>query len=230
MRSVRSRIIVPLFAVALLVPSPARADTLEAPAEVMAQPDGSFSYDVTFHKGPGTDMFASAWYAGELNVQGGLSGDCFCLPQCPIFGPGDSFTFTVSGQLIDTEQPGRVRQAVEMCASPGASTTTDIRPYTVAGAPTIAAGDLRFWNAPNPFSARTTFHYRLAEPGPVSLGIYDLAGRLVARLVDGVEPAGAHQATWDLSAHPEARQAGAVLFARLVHAGTVRNRTLIVAR
>lgn len=230
MRSVRSRIIAPLFGVALLAPSLVRADTLDAPAEVMAQPDGSFSYDVTFHKGPGTDMFAGLSYVGELNVQGGLFGDCFCFPGCPIYGPGDSFTFQVSGLLIDTEQPGRVRQTVAMCASPGASTTTDIRPYTVAGVPTLADGDMRFWNQPNPFSARTTFYYRLAEPGPVLLGIYDLAGRLVARLVDGVEPAGAHQATWDLSAYPGARQAGGVLFARLVHAGTVRNRTLILAR
>ncbi|MGH2570836.1 MAG: T9SS type A sorting domain-containing protein, partial [bacterium] len=52
-------------------------------------------------------------------------------------------------------------------------------------------------NAPNPFRAGTTISFSLAEPAPVSLRIYDVQGRLVARLLDA-EPraAGSHSLAW----------------------------------
>jgi hypothetical protein len=219
-----------LIGVALLAPPiGARADTLDAPVQITAQADGSFSYDVTFHKGPGPSQFAGNAYYGEANVQGGLWGDCFCLESCPVLNPGDSFTFEVAGRLIDVQQPGRMYEEVAMCSSSGASATTDILPFASSGVPPMP-GDDRFWNAPNPFATGTTFHYRVPEAGPVSLGVYDLTGRLVARLVEGVQPAGPQQVSWDLRAHPEARRAGGVLFARLAMPGTVRTLPVIIAR
>jgi len=50
--------------------------------------------------------------------------------------------------------------------------------------------------APNPFNSTTTIGYSLPTAGNVSLTVYDLAGRLVANLVDGVKPAGVHEAVW----------------------------------
>ncbi len=50
--------------------------------------------------------------------------------------------------------------------------------------------------APNPFNSTTTIGYSLPAAGNVSLAMYDLAGREVARLVDGVKPAGTHEAVW----------------------------------
>ena len=52
-------------------------------------------------------------------------------------------------------------------------------------------------NHPNPFARATRIRYALAADGPVSLRVYDALGRLVATLVDGVQPAGFHEATWD---------------------------------
>lgn len=52
-------------------------------------------------------------------------------------------------------------------------------------------------NYPNPFNPRTTISYRLAEPGPVSLTIYNAAGQHIKTLVDGSMPGGEHQITWD---------------------------------
>jgi len=215
----------------VLAPSTTRADTLEAPGEVMAQANGSFSYQCTFRKGPGTDRLAGYSWFGEVNVQGGIFADCFCAEFCSVFGPGDTFAFEVFGQLTDPSLPGRVAQNLALRASAGASASTVIRNFSsVAVDPPVTAGDLRFWNEPNPFSTRTTFHYRLAEAGPVSLSIYDLAGRLVARLVDEVQPAGRHEASWDARADPAVRRAGGVLFARLTVHGLARARSVIVAR
>ena len=53
-------------------------------------------------------------------------------------------------------------------------------------------------NAPNPFNPTTVVSWS-ADPqaGPVSLRVYDLAGRLVRTLADGRVPVGADSATWD---------------------------------
>ena len=50
---------------------------------------------------------------------------------------------------------------------------------------------------PNPFTRETDVSFSLAAPGPARLDIFDVTGRLVRRLVDGVRPAGEHVATWD---------------------------------
>ena len=49
---------------------------------------------------------------------------------------------------------------------------------------------------PNPFNSTTTIGYSLPSAGTVSLTVYDLSGREVARLVDGVKAAGTHEAMW----------------------------------
>ncbi len=49
---------------------------------------------------------------------------------------------------------------------------------------------------PNPFNSTTTIGYSLPATGAVSLIVYDLSGREVARLADGVKPAGTHEAVW----------------------------------
>ncbi len=52
-------------------------------------------------------------------------------------------------------------------------------------------------NYPNPFNPTTTIHYELVEAGEVVLTVYNLLGKEVAELVNGVQPAGVYQAQWD---------------------------------
>lgn len=51
-------------------------------------------------------------------------------------------------------------------------------------------------NHPNPFNASTAIEYSLAGPSYVNLTIYDVQGRVVEKLVDGYETAGAHKVIW----------------------------------
>jgi subtilisin family serine protease len=57
-------------------------------------------------------------------------------------------------------------------------------------------------NHPNPFNPVTSIAFELAQPGQVRLSVYDVRGRLVARLADGQLPAGAHAVTWDAAGRP----------------------------
>lgn len=47
-------------------------------------------------------------------------------------------------------------------------------------------------NYPNPFNPETTIAFTLAQAGPVTLRVFDLRGRLMQTLADGVRPPGTH--------------------------------------
>ncbi len=50
---------------------------------------------------------------------------------------------------------------------------------------------------PNPFNPVTTIRYQIAASSHISLRVYDVSGRLVSVLVDGVQEAGMQQVTFD---------------------------------
>lgn len=50
--------------------------------------------------------------------------------------------------------------------------------------------------APNPFNPSTTVNFRLGRAQRVRVSVYDLDGRLIARLADAEFPAGANSVTW----------------------------------
>jgi hypothetical protein len=54
-------------------------------------------------------------------------------------------------------------------------------------------------NYPNPFNAQTTIQYALPKESEVRLEVYDILGKRVATLVDGIVPAGFHRIVWDAS-------------------------------
>ncbi|HOX26008.1 MAG TPA: hypothetical protein PLL30_09405 [Candidatus Krumholzibacteria bacterium] len=64
------------------------------------------------------------------------------------------------------------------------------------GAPDAPAAVALAQNSPNPFNPATDIAFGLEQAARVSLTVYDLAGREVARLVDGDLPAGPHRVAW----------------------------------
>jgi hypothetical protein len=69
--------------------------------------------------------------------------------------------------------------------------------------------------APNPTAGAASMPFALSEPGEVRLQIYDVTGRLVRSLVDGVRPAGAGSASWDGLDRSGQRVRSGVYIARL---------------
>lgn len=69
---------------------------------------------------------------------------------------------------------------------------------------------------PNPTAGGVRVAYRLPREGTVALRVYDVLGREVATLVDGVRPAGPATAAWDGTLYGGARAGSGVYFVRLV--------------
>jgi photosystem II stability/assembly factor-like uncharacterized protein len=79
------------------------------------------------------------------------------------------------------------------------TTTGGIPPTTISD---IALPPLPGWyrldqNYPNPFNPATTIRFRLPVESKVALRIYDMLGRVVTTLVDGVRQAGEQSVAWD---------------------------------
>lgn len=54
-----------------------------------------------------------------------------------------------------------------------------------------------YQNYPNPFNSSTTFAFALSRTERIVLSLFNVQGRRVARLVDGLFPAGTHAVHWD---------------------------------
>jgi hypothetical protein len=50
---------------------------------------------------------------------------------------------------------------------------------------------------PNPFNSSITIQYSLSESSPISIEIYDVLGRRIKRLSQGLQHPGVYQVIWD---------------------------------
>lgn len=80
-------------------------------------------------------------------------------------------------------------------------------------------------NFPNPFNPSTTIAYELSGRSQVSLGVFDLLGRQVAILVDGIQHAGPHLHAFHASHLPSG-----VYFYRLHTAHKTEARKMLLLR
>jgi photosystem II stability/assembly factor-like uncharacterized protein len=93
-------------------------------------------------------------------------------------------------------------------------------------APEIALGA----NHPNPFQSQTTILYSLPRPMGVRLAIYDVTGRAVRTLVDGVQGAGDQHVAWDGRDERGILSPSGVYVCRLEAAGTSRTHKVSLLR
>jgi hypothetical protein len=69
--------------------------------------------------------------------------------------------------------------------------------------------------APNPFNPKTTISFYVPEAGQVDVAVYDISGRMIAKLVDGSVAAGEHSVTWTGMDTRGSRVASGVYFFRM---------------
>ncbi|HUU44549.1 MAG TPA: C25 family cysteine peptidase [Acidobacteriota bacterium] len=85
-------------------------------------------------------------------------------------------------------------------------------------------------NYPNPFNAGTVIPFSLEAETSVALTVYDILGRPVNRLIDGLRGAGSHLITFDGTDDRGRPLATGVYFARLVAEGRTQVRKMVLLR
>ncbi len=85
-------------------------------------------------------------------------------------------------------------------------------------------------NYPNPFNTQTLIRYDVAASGDLRLVVYDLAGQVVRRLVDGQVAAGSYVVPWDACDAKGRAVASGVYLYRLTTGGRNLVRRLAVVR
>jgi len=83
---------------------------------------------------------------------------------------------------------------------------------------------------PNPFNPATTVSFDLDQRSVVVLAVYDVAGRRVAILENGVMEAGRHQTTWDGTTDAGGFASSGVYFCRLVAGNTVDIKKMVLLK
>ncbi len=80
-------------------------------------------------------------------------------------------------------------------------------------------------NYPNPFNPSTTIGWSAASAQRVVLKVYDMLGREVATLFDGVAEPGEHSVTWEAGGLP-----GGVYYCRMTGSGGTDTRPMVLLR
>ena len=90
----------------------------------------------------------------------------------------------------DMNDPDNWRASYEINGSPGKD---DLPSTSIDSHSEMPARFKLFQNYPNPFNPNTAIYYSLKEKDRIRLSVYDILGREVAVLVNGVQNAGMHQ-------------------------------------
>jgi hypothetical protein len=128
------------------------------------------------------------------------------------------FAFPTSGLRLEHAQT---------CTNGANPYPTSFSGCATVDAPALAAGaaDLRLRAFPNPVADRTQFSFHLPASCDARLDVYDLAGRLVANVVDRHLTAGDHSIVW----RPESKLAAGAYFYRLANgAGSAMGKLVVV--
>ena len=162
----------------------------------------SFEADLTGLGGGAAIVFASGFLDPSTNQEGPAFGLFAALPD------GTVLEFPPS----DTEGSG------------GSGTGSGLTDSEVPAASALAQ------NYPNPFNPATTIAFSLKAAGPVSLRIYDPAGRLIRTLVDGSRTAGNHEVSWNGLDDAGRQVTSGVYFYSLAAGDFVKTRKMILLR
>lgn len=89
-------------------------------------------------------------------------------------------------------------------------------------------GDIILRASPNPFRSEVTVEYVTTERGFVEVKIYDVRGRSIHTLVQGVQEAGPHSATWSGGSRTGSEVSSGIYFCVLsTQRGTSSHRVLL---
>jgi len=117
--------------------------------------------------------------------------DLTSLYNTGVTGNPDSALIVITSSL-QTSPYAKTVLAIDEIYFTDTAVTTGIKP--------VRNKNLSTSNAfPNPFSDKTTIGYNLTKEGQVSLDVYDMEGKQIASLVNGIQASGSHSEVFDAS-------------------------------
>jgi len=126
---------------------------------------------------------------------------------------------------------GTVRiQAVTAGTSEGIAAGTSIFNQSVEVDPAVVAAPALFAARPNPTAGQTEIAFVLPVDSRVTLHIYDVAGRLVRTLAEGLTPAGIHRASWNGTDDRGRTARSGIYFAKLQVGKTLQSERILLLR
>ncbi|SVB66115.1 uncharacterized protein METZ01_LOCUS218969, partial [marine metagenome] len=130
----------------------------------------------------------SLFYVSYSNIDGGFGGFAN-IDQDPIFCGADSLNFTLdeASPCVGSGQGGTNMGAFDIGCSSELFTDNSIFPSEF----------VLYQNYPNPFNPITKIRYDLPINSLVSVTVYDMMGRVVKNLVNGLQTAGFKSVKWD---------------------------------
>ena len=108
-------------------------------------------------------------------------------------------TYKIYGDKFGFELEQSFNVTLDYFANSTADISIILTPETVTAneEEIIAEGFVLEQNYPNPFNPVTTIKYQIAEPGLVTLKVYDLLGREIETLVNSEKATGNYEITWN---------------------------------
>jgi hypothetical protein len=144
------------------------------------------------------------------------------LADVSIAQAGLAFSFLDETSLGGTTYKYRIEYA-----APGQERRSLFETESVA-IPALPA--ILYQNHPNPFNPQTVIRFYVPRTEDVSLDVFDITGRIVARLVRGKVEHGYHDVTWDGTNGSGAACASGVYFSRLRTGTGVLSRKMVLLR
>jgi hypothetical protein len=226
-------------------PAAAAQDALSL--EIPALPETGRTFDVAVRMTGAGDVAGTsvklAWDPSVVEPLGVAAGDLLShqdrgsVVLSPAAGTVDVALLGEGGGLVGDGRLALVSFRVKAGGGPGIRIDRAIardaanRPVTIG---TLAPGGAEILPArtelgsvfPNPFGRTASVQLSLAREAKVKVGVYDLAGRRVRSLVDGVQPAGVRVLTFDGRGDSGVRLAPGVYVLRLETPDVAQSRRL----
>ncbi len=136
-----------------------------------------------------------------------------------IAGAGNSASGSVYSWVDDTAAEGLNYYQLEDVDHAGTTTRHGPVSVRVAAAPHKT---VLLQNYPNPFNQATTIDYSVPREGRITIGVFDVTGKLVRRLVDRRHTFGHYTAVWDGRDAGNIDVPSGVYFVKMTGAGKVR--------